>query len=167
MNYLKVGTIITTHGIKGEVKVKSDTSFREDRYKIGNKLYLQFEGEMIEIKIDSYRVHKGFDLITFNNLKNINDVLMYVGLDIYVHKDDLEELEEEEFYFDTLIGMDILDEGSVHIGVITDVMEVPQGEILVIKTKENKELLIPFVFDYVITINEVENYIVIKIPEVF
>ena len=68
-----VGKIIGTPGIKGEVKVKADTSF--NRFETNNILYLKKNDQMIEIKINSHRKHKNHDLITFNNYKNINDVL--------------------------------------------------------------------------------------------
>ena len=65
-----VGKIVGTHGIKGELKVKSDTSF--NRFEKGNKLYID---KTQEVTINSHRQHKGMELITINGLKNINDVL--------------------------------------------------------------------------------------------
>ena len=62
-----VGKIVGTHGIKGELKVKSDTSF--NRFEKGNKLYID---KTQEIVINSHRQHKGMELITINNLNNIN-----------------------------------------------------------------------------------------------
>ena len=54
--YYLVGTIVNTHGIKGEVKIKSETNL--DRFEKGNTLYLKKGSNYLTIKIDSHRVHK-------------------------------------------------------------------------------------------------------------
>lgn len=156
-----VGKIVGTHGIKGELKVKSDTSF--NRFKKGNKLYID---KTICITIDSHRQHKGMDLITINGLTNINDVLCFVGKDIYVpHNRD--ELDEGEYYYEDLIGLDCYDSKNNYIGPIKDLQEVPQGLILEIQGKD-KTILIPYVDEFVkkidlenkiIYINEIEGLI--------
>ena len=160
MKYLEVGKIITTHGIKGEVKVSITTSSPLERFKKGNTLYGLFDKEYKEIKIDTYRLHQGFALISFNGITNINDVLDYVGKTIYVNKDDLKELDQDNFYYDDLIGLDAYDNDE-KIGEVVDVMEVPQGAILVIKTKE-KEALVPFVSEFIEDVDLKEGKIFIN-----
>lgn len=154
-----VGKIVGTHGIKGELKVKSDTSF--DRFKKGNVLYIEKEEKII---ITSSRVHKGLHLITINGLTNINDVLMYVNKNIYVPH-DRSELEEGEYYYEDLIGLICYDSNKEEIGEVIDLQEVPQGLILEIRGKE-KTILIPYVDEFIeeidldnkkILINEIEG----------
>jgi 16S rRNA processing protein RimM len=144
-----VGKIVGTHGIKGELKVKSDTSF--DRFKKGNVLYIEKEEKIV---INSSRVHKGMHLITINGLTNINDVLCYVNKDIYVPH-DRSELEEGEFYYEDIIGLDCYNSKGELIGPVKDLQEVPQGLILEIQTK-NKTILIPFVDEFVVEV-DLEN----------
>lgn len=141
-----VGKIVGTHGIKGELKVKSDTSF--DRFKKGNVLYIEKEEKIV---INSSRVHKGMHLITINGLTNINDVLCYVNKDIYVPH-DRSELEEGEFYYEDIIGLDCYNSKGELIGPVKDLQEVPQGLILEIQTK-NKTILIPFVDEFVVEVD--------------
>lgn len=154
-----VGKIVGTHGIKGELKVKSDTSF--NRFKKGNVLYIEKEEKII---INSSRVHKGLHLITINGLTNINDVLMYVNKNIYVPH-DRSELEEGEYYYEDLIGLICYDSNKEEIGEVIDLQEVPQGLILEIRGKE-KTILIPYVDEFIeeidldnkkILINEIEG----------
>lgn len=154
-NMYLVGKIVGTHGIKGELKVKSDTSF--DRFKKGSKLYIDKKEEII---INTHRQHKGMELITINNLNNINDVLCYVGKEIYVPH-DRDELDEGEFYYEDLIGLECYDSKNNLIGTIIDLQEVPQGIILEIKG-EKKNILIPFVDEFVRDINLEENKIMIN-----
>lgn len=154
-----VGTIVSTHGIKGEVKVKSDSSF--NRFVIGNKLYLKNNEKTKEIIVDSHRTHKGFDLITFNGLKNINDVLEFVGFEVYVDIEGNEELEEGEFYFDDLIGLNAYDDEDNLLGVIIDINEVPQGIILELKKVDKTIAYIPFVDEFIKEVDLDEEKIII------
>ena len=154
-----VGVITSTHGIKGEVKVKSDTSF--DRFSVGNKLFIKKNGLTKEIIINSHRVHKGYDLITFNDLRNINDVLEYVGCEIYVDVSEFDELEDGEFYFDDLIGLNVYDDEGSLLGEVIDINEVPQGIILELKKLDNSKAYIPFVDEFIKEINLEEEKIVI------
>jgi len=154
-----VGVITSTHGIKGEVKVKSDTSF--DRFSVGNKLFIKKNGLTKEIIINSHRVHKGYDLITFNDLRNINDVLEYVGCEIYVDVSEFDELEDGEFYFDDLIGLNVYDDEGALLGKVIDINEVPQGIILELKKLDNSKAYIPFVDEFIKEINLEEEKIVI------
>lgn len=150
-----VGKIVGTHGIKGELKVKSDTSF--NRFEKGNKLYIE---KTEEVTITSCRKHKGMELITINGLNNINDVLSYVNKDIYVPH-DRSELDEGEYYYEELIGLDCYDSKDNYIGPIIDLQEVPQGLILEIKGKE-KTILVPFVEAFIDGIDLEENKLYIN-----
>ena len=154
-----VGKIVATHGIKGELKVKSESDFQ--RFYKGNILYIEKDNENIPIEINSHRVHKNLDLITFNNIKDINQVTQYVGCSIYTLHDK-EELTDGEYYVEDLVGLKAISTEGVDIGVVLDVREVPQGYILEVKTKD-KVALIPFVDEFVKDINEDE--IVIELIE--
>lgn len=136
-----VGNIVSTHGIKGEVKVLNESSF--NRFVVGNILFVKKDNRFIKIKIDSVRKHKNFILITFNNIDNINDCLDYINKEIYT--DAIDELEEGKYYYDDLIGSMVIDMKNEKIGVVKDIIEVPQGELLEILKNDNKVVTIPYV----------------------
>lgn len=150
--YYLVGSIVNTHGIKGEVKVKSETNL--DRFEKGNTLYLKKNGKYIVITIDSHRVHKGMDLITFNGITNINDVLDYKGCNLYVKHDD-----DDTIYYEDLIGKNIIVDGKT-IGKVSDIREVPQGIILECEIS-GKIKFVPYVDEF---IKEVNNEGIIVTP---
>ena len=56
MEYLYLGKIVNTHGIKGEIRILSDFKYKSDVFKIGNNLYIG--KNKIQEVINSYRVHK-------------------------------------------------------------------------------------------------------------
>ena len=166
MKYLEVGKIVTTHGIKGELKV-SITTDTLTRFNPGNRLYMKKGNEYLETIIDSFRMHKNMALITVNNLKNINDVLGYVGLVLYVNRDELDDLNEGQYYYEDLIGLDVYDKTfeTGKIGEVVDVIEVPQGEILRIRLNNGKKALVPFVDEFIIDVDIENNILIISSVE--
>lgn len=153
-----VGRIIGTHGIKGEIKIKSETNF--DRFIVGNTLYLKHEQQYLPIVIASHRTHKNIDLIGLEGYHNINQVLPFIGLDIFTkHEDDLAE---NEFYYESLIGLPVIDESQFLLGVVEDIIEVPQGFILKVEN-EKKSFMVPFVDAFIKEITK--DYIKIQVIE--
>lgn len=144
MDLINVGYISGFHGLKGEVKIKSTTDFAADRFKVGNKLYLNKDDELIEVTIKSQREHKNINLVSFEGMESLNDVEKYKGYSLKVTKDMLFDLEEDEFYHFDLIGLDVLTNTGESLGKVSSIMETGANDIFVIKTKE-QEILIPFV----------------------
>ena len=99
MDLVYVGKIVNTHGIKGELRVRSDFEKKELVFKVGNKIIIDKE----EHTIRTYRYHKIFDMITIDEYDNINDVLCYVGKNVYVSRDML-KLTNEDYFLSDLVG---------------------------------------------------------------
>ena len=151
-----VGKIIGTHGIKGELKVKSDTSF--DRFTVGNVLYIKLDDhDYKKIVINSHRIHQGCDLITFNNMFDINLVEGFVGKEVYV-KEHNREKDNAKVYYEDLIGCKAINEDGIELGEVKDLIEVPNGVLLEI-INEKKRALVPYVKELV-PIVDIENKVV-------
>lgn len=161
MEYVEVGKIVSTHGIKGEVKVYSDSDFKEERFKHGNTLYLKGNNTYYPIVINSYREHKNMSLITFNDYKNINEVLKFINLIVYIKKDDLPVLDKGHYYAD-LIGLEVYNMTNNYIGVIEDIRVVPHGGIIEIKRENGKISLVPYVDEFVYEIDLENNKMIIN-----
>lgn len=137
-----IGKTVSTFGIKGELKVISDFEKCDKAYKIGNKILIN----NIEHVISGIRYHKNYILIEIDDLKNINNILKYVGFNIYIKRMDL-HLEENEFLYKDLINSDVIDNDGSNLGKI---IEARQGVNLLIKVKGSKEFYIPYVDEYII-----------------
>jgi len=160
MDYFKCGHIMTTHGIKGALKVKNLSDF--DRFKKNNKLFILHNDEYIEvIVLDVKKDPKGYLLVTFKDLCDINLVLKYHGDDIYISKDDRSEneLNDNEFYFDELLNKDVYNESGELKGKVIEIRPLPKAYYLVVKTKE-KNVLVPFIDEFISEVND--NSIIIK-----
>lgn len=157
MKYLEVGKIVTTHGIKGEVKVQVITD-NISRFEKGNCLYIGENKE--KIIVDSYRIQKNMVLLAFNGITNINDVLKYVDKMLYVDVDEIRD--DEEIYYDDLIDC-VVKVDEEEIGTVIDVIEVPQGEILKIQKNNGKIALVPYVDEFIIDV-DIENKVILIDP---
>src|SRR5690554_2047517 len=124
MEYFNVGKIVNTHGIRGEVRIISLTDFPEKRYKKGTKLFvfLKDEKNPIEVTVSSWRKHKNFDLLVFEGFHSVNDVEKFKGGLLKVSKDQLDELNEDEFYFHEIIGCTVKDLDETEIGMIKEIL---------------------------------------------
>ena len=157
---INFGKIIGVFGIKGELKIYSESDFIDYRFRVGAHIYLKNKKIAKEVVVTSMRIHKKTILIQIDNLNDINLVFDYIGCDIYAKYEDMPTLGLGEYYLDDLIGLKVFDENDNNLGEVLDFIEVPQGYILEIRTKGDK-ILIPFVDEYIINI--LEDKIVVKV----
>lgn len=160
MEYIKVGVVTNTHGLRGTLKVKSLTEFLQERYQKGNTLYILFKNEYIPVTVEKYKTVKTVEHIDFKELKHINDVEKYKGCNLYIDASMIHELPEDEFYFSELIGMDVYTDE--YIGTVHDIREYPQGEYIVVKRPQQKDVVIPFLKKFIVSVDKKESKITIN-----
>lgn len=137
MEYIKIGKIVNTHGIKGEVRLLSKFPYKDKVFVKGMNIYIDKKYKEV---INSYRKHKNFDMIALVGYDNINDVLKYKGLNVYVNKDDI-RLDSNKYLDDDIIGSNVIYKG-INVGEIKDIERYDKYSLLVILGK--KEYLIPY-----------------------
>ena len=90
MNKVVLGKYVNTHGLKGEIRIKSNFKYKDLVFKVGNEIIIND----IAYFIDSYRVHKEFDMITLKGIDDINKIpfakntIVYIDRDKYLTKND-------------------------------------------------------------------------------
>lgn len=136
-----IGKTVSTFGIKGELKVISDFEYCDRAYQVNKKILIN----NIEHVISGIRYHKNYVLLKIDNLNNINDILKYVGFNIYIKRLDL-NLSKDEFLYKDLINSEVVDEDDTKLGKI---IEVVNGINVLIKVKGTKEFYIPLIDNYV------------------
>lgn len=151
----EIGVITTTHGIKGELKIKSFSDF--ERFKKGEKMFIMYNNERIDLTIEQARPHKTIIIIKFKEYNNINEVLNYRALSVY--SDTRGKLQSDEYYFDHLIGTTAYTDEGILIGEVINVIELPHGHILEVKN-DAKKILIPLEKEFVISVTD--DKIIIK-----
>ncbi|MGX7204062.1 ribosome maturation factor RimM [Enterococcus pingfangensis] len=165
-NYYKVGKIVNTHGIRGEVRVISTTDFTEERYQVGEQLLLfRDKQEVLPLTIASYRRHKNFDLLSFEGYPNINDVEAFRDGVLKISEKQLGELDEHEYYYHEIIGLTVIDEEDKEIGKITEILSPGANDVWVVKRKGQKDALLPYIESVVKAVDLTAGTVRVEIPE--
>ena len=139
---LNVGRIGKAHGILGEATIEVRTDEAEDRFAIGAVLETESHGNLT---VASARVHNGILLLSFDGIEDRNAIeelrneLLYADVDI-----DAPGLDEDDYHVLQLIGCKAYLVDGDEFGEVTEVLNLPGQDVLVIKS-ESTETLIPFV----------------------
>lgn len=155
MEYIYIGKIVNTHGVKGELRLLSDFKYKDKVFVKDMPIYIGRKKEK-EI-INSYRHHKNFEMITLFGYNNINEVLKYKGLSAFALKSDL-HLDSDEYLDEDLIGMDTYSE-NIFIGKILDIKDSGNGNKLLVIEKDQKQVYIPYHKEFIASI-DFENKII-------
>lgn len=138
MNLIKIGKIVNTHGIKGELRLLSDFPYKDKVFVNDMKIYINKKD--IEV-INTYRRHKCFDMITLKGYSNINEVLKYKGKYVYVDSGDI-KLDNNQYLDEELVGLEVIYENSSR-GNITKIERYDKVVLFNIRNND-KNYLIPY-----------------------
>ena len=148
---LKVGVITTTHGIRGEVKVYPTTD--ADRFLDLEYVLLDTGREKRKLEIENVKYFKNLVILKFRGIDNINDIEMYKKRELWIPREEAQELEEDEYYIADLIGMKVVLEDGSSFGTLTDVMETGANDVYVVAMKDGKELMLPAIGDCILNVD--------------
>ncbi len=151
-DYLRVGVITTTHGLKGEVKVYPTTDSPQ-RYLELEEVVLRGSFGERTVHIERVRFFKNLVIVAFREFDKIEDVEHLRNAELYVSRENAVPLEEGEYYIGDLIGMEVVtDEGEV-LGTLKDVIETGANDVYEISTKKHGNVLIPAIEQCIIDVN--------------
>ncbi|MCQ2795862.1 MAG: ribosome maturation factor RimM [Bacilli bacterium] len=163
MEYLLLGKISKPHGLKGEVKIFSNTDFAHIRYQKGNVVFLLSNNEYIPLKVHSFYKYKEFDVVSFEDRLNINLVNDLLGKNLYIKKEDA-TLPTNHYHYSDLVNLRVISENK-EIGIVKNVIHAPANDILRCETSDHKKFDIPFVNEFIISVNLDKKEIKVKLIE--
>lgn len=131
--FVYIGRIVNSHGIKGELRLLSDFEKKERVFKPKMVVYIGKELEQETIK--AYRPHKCFDMITLEGYNDINEVLKYKEKNVYVKRDTL-DLKENEYLYEDLVGL-LVEENEKVLGKIKEIVYNKANILLYIEGEKN------------------------------
>lgn len=154
-NYLRVGVITSTHGIKGEVKVYPTTEDPQ-RFRQLEQVILDTGKELIPLDIEEVKFFKQMVILKFRGIDNINDVQKYRNMDLLVTRENAIKLEEGEYFICDLINCEVFTDTGERLGILTEVMTNAANDVYVVQMDNGKEVLLPAINDCILNI-DVEN----------
>lgn len=161
--FIHVGTLTRPHGLKGEVCVDW---FGENPALLQGAFYLQAgDSPPKAAKAKNSRMHKGQPLLLLDHIADRTAAESLRGLKVLVRFDDLPELEDDEVYLHTIIGLDIVLENGQILGTLDHVEFPADQELWSITHSSGKEILFPAVEEFIVAFEVEQGRIVIAPPE--
>ena len=153
---LKVGVITTTHGVRGEVKVFPTTDDAE-RFLELEYVLLDTGRELRRLDIKNVRFFKNLVILKFDGIDNINDIEIYKGKDLWIPREEAQELGEDEYYIADLQGLNVVLEDGTEFGTLRDVMETGANDVYIIDSNEHGEVLLPAIKECILDVDLEKN----------
>jgi 16S rRNA processing protein RimM len=148
--YLAVGTLRRSHGIRGDLLLDVLTDFPE-RLKPGTTIYV---GEKKQpLKITRRRPHNDGLLLGFEGIVNTEQTIRYRAQTVFVLAEDRPSLPEGEYYHHQIIGLNVIDESGVALGIITEIIETGANDVYVVKNEVGREILLPAIIQVLLDVN--------------
>ena len=145
--YLRVGIFTSTHGIKGEVCVYP-TVDDKTRFRLLKHVFFDTGKGMKEMEVESVRFHKNLVLIKFSGYDEINQILPFKGMSLFIDRKDAVPLPEGRYYIADLLGCRVVTDEGRDLGVVRDVLETGANDVFVVRGEKNgapKDYLIPHI----------------------
>lgn len=162
-DYLNVGQIVNTHGVRGEVKVYplTDDIARFAKLK---EVYIEAKGEMKKYPVESYKNLKNMVVLKLKGIDTMNDAEKLREQYIKVGRWDAVKLPKDTFFICDLIDCQVYDIQGELLGTLSEVFETGSNDVYVVKT-QGKDLLIPAIKTVIKEINLQNKKIIVELPE--
>lgn len=161
-DWLKVGVITSTHGIRGEVKVYPTTDDL-DRFRWLKECMIDTGKQKLPVEVEGCKFFKNQAILKFKGYDNINDIEKYKGAGLWVSRENAVPLEEGEFYIADIIDAKVYEEDGTCLGTLTDVMQTGANDVYVVRMEDGKELLIPAIPQCILDVDVEEPRVTVRL----
>lgn len=164
---MEIGTIVNTHGIKGEVKVIPTTDDIK-RFELLKSLFVETRAGLAEFPILNVRYVKNFVLLQLEGIDDMTEAEKLKTCLVKIPKALALPLADNEYYISDLYDIDVFTEDKVYLGQIVDILFTGANDVYVIKDKKDpgsKEILIPAIKACILTVDIENNTMTVHLLE--
>ena len=156
MKWIPVGKVVSTQGIRGEVKFCYYNEVSEDflRY---TSLFVVRDSVKTEIRPAHVRFQKTFVYIQFEGVKKVEEASLLVNKELFVREEDLASLEDGEYYEYQLIGLDVINMKKEKIGSVESILHTGANDVIMVAGA--KGLTVPLVEGFVVEIDVKKGFV--------
>ncbi|QNU65360.1 16S rRNA processing protein RimM [Ruminiclostridium herbifermentans] len=142
LEYLIVGQLVNTHGVKGELKAIPMTD-DPNRFLELEWVFIDKNGKLEKYNISGVKFFKQFVILKLEGVDTMNDAEKLKGFYMKVDRANAVKLPKGSFFIADIIGLKVYDENNVLLGQLTDVLQTGSNDVYVVKHDNGKEILIP------------------------
>ena len=162
--YLEIGQIVNTNGLKGLLKVKPLTDDIR-RFEELETVYIQKGSNLVEFKIQEVKYIKHMVLLKLEGIDDINEAEKYKNLYIKINRKDAVELEKNSYFIVYIINCEVYTEENELLGKVVDVFPTGSNDVYTIKNSEGKEILLPAISEVIKNVDIPNKKIVVHLME--
>jgi 16S rRNA processing protein RimM len=160
-----LGRVVGVHGIKGDLKVKSESDVFERQIAAVDKLTLYRGTKKEELEIERIKPYKDIYLVKFKGVDDRSEAEERIGGELWIKEEQQVPLEEGEFYYEELEGLTVYNEDGEKVGRVKRVFEQPASHILEIEKENGKTFLVPFIEQFVKAVDLEGKRLVVSLIE--
>ncbi|MBE9492439.1 MAG: 16S rRNA processing protein RimM [Bacteroidetes bacterium] len=158
-----IGTIVKSKGTNGEMvllfNVDDPSGYTDLEF-----VFIEIEERLIPFHIDSIRIKEAYAIVALEDINTPEKAQEMVDKDLYLPLTDRPDSGPGQFYSHEIVGFTVVDKEKGEIGKVKQVLDRPEQSLLQI-SHGNKEILIPFVDEIILTIDKISHQITIQAPE--
>lgn len=177
-SYLSVGTMVNTHGVRGEIKVLPSTS-DVSRFEYLLRFFVDMSGAGVgkgdliapdkntplkEFFVESVRYHKNGVLMKLRGVDDMTAAESLKGREIWIPREEARQLDKDEWFICDILGMDVQEDG-ISLGKLVDVLQTGSNDVYVTRDDKKREILIPALKDVILSVDIEAGIITVKLPE--
>lgn len=161
---LQLGVVTGTHGLRGDLRVRPLTDDSSALLAAREVFLRDRQGVLTAFQVTAVKAHKAGLLLRLQGRENIDAVQMMVGCEVLMHRGDLPDLTDEEFYWFELEGLRVVDRRCGELGVLEEMFSTAAHDIYVVRGRYG-EVLIPAVAEFVVEIDREGRRMLVDLPE--
>lgn len=141
---ITIGKIARTSGVRGEVIVRNESHWYEPFDDL-RSVQVLFKSKQYEFEVESIRDLGDRLAVKFKGIETPEQAEEFRGAELVVPEHSLPKLPEDEHYVFEIEGFEVYDLDGVRIGEVTEILNFPANDVIVVRTTEGEELLVPAV----------------------
>lgn len=162
--YLQIGKVANTHGVKGEIKVIPLTDNIE-RFNDLDWVYIDRFGNMERRNVLGVKFFRSLVILKLEGIDNMNEAEALKGLFLLVDRENAVKLPEDTFFICDIVGCEVFEENGNMLGVVKEVLQTGSNDVYVVRNKNRQDILIPALKSVVKKVSTDEKKIIVSIPE--
>lgn len=162
--YLQIGKIVNTHGVKGEVRLipLTDDPHRFDDLEF---VYLEIDNSMVKYAIKAVKYTKGSVILKLSGIETMEAAESIRNCFVLVDRKNAVKLPKDSFFICDIMDSEVFEENGLLLGRLIDILHTGSNDVYVIKSKDGKELLLPALKSVVRTILPDQKRIDVAVPK--
>ena len=162
--FLEIGQIVNTFGIKGQLKVKPFTDDME-RFEELKTVYICKKNEMKKVEIEDVKYNKQCVLLKVKGIEDLTEAEKYKGLFLKIDRKDAKKLPKDTYFIADILGLEVYtDEGEL-LGKVDDIFPTGANDVYVVKNELGKQILLPSIPEVIKEIDLEKGKVIVHLIE--